>query len=36
MFFGIDLVTGRNRVPNPATGMIAFLTMFNQPPRLLG
>jgi hypothetical protein len=26
--FGIDLVAGRNRVPRPATGKIAFVTFF--------
>jgi hypothetical protein len=26
--FGTDLVAGKNRVPNPATGKIAFVTLF--------
>ena len=26
---GIDLVAGRNRVPKPATGKIAFVTVFS-------
>jgi len=25
---GTDLVAGKNRVPNPATGKIAFVTLF--------
>ncbi|MBQ99165.1 MAG: hypothetical protein CMP30_14440, partial [Roseibacillus sp.] len=28
--FGTDLVAGRNRVPNPAAGMTAFVTGIGQ------
>ena len=30
--FGTDLVAGRNRVPNPATGKTAFVTLFTLIP----
>ena len=29
---GIDFVTGRNRVPRPAAGMTAFLTLLTSTP----
>ena len=32
--FGTDLVAGRNRVPNPATGQTAFVTLFVMLPPL--
>lgn len=30
--FGIDLVAGRKRVPSPAAGISAFLTVSINPP----
>ena len=33
--FGTDLVAGRNRVPNPATGKTAFVTLFIMSPPLI-